>query len=75
MMGQYDINLREYWRIIRRRKIIIIFTTVTLSFFSFIFAKINEPLPIYSASSALRIDQNTAVAGIVNSFVGFSRRS
>ncbi len=65
-MGQYDINLRDYWRIIRRRKIIIIFTTVTLSFFSFIFAKINEPLPIYSASSALRIDQNTAVAGIVS---------
>ncbi|MFC1491181.1 polysaccharide biosynthesis tyrosine autokinase [Nitrospinota bacterium] len=64
-MGQYDINLRDYWRIIRRRKTIIIFTTVALSFFSYVFAKLNEPAPIYSASSAIRIDRNTAVAGIV----------
>ena len=72
-MGQYDINLRDYWRIIRRRKIIIIFTTFTLSFFSFIFAKLNEPAPIYSASSALRIDQNTAVAGIVSDADSFNK--
>ncbi|MEE9276659.1 MAG: polysaccharide biosynthesis tyrosine autokinase [bacterium] len=64
-MGQYDINLRDYWRIIRKRKIIIIFTTVVLGFFSFIFAKLNEPAPIYSTSSAIRIDQNIAVSGIV----------
>ena len=64
-MGQYDINLRDYWRIIRRRKLIIIFTTIVLSFFSYVFAKLNEPPPIYSASSAIRIDRNIAVAGIV----------
>ncbi len=72
-MGQYDINLRDYWRIIRRRKIIILFTTITLSFFSFIFAEMNEPPPIYSASSALRIDQNTAVAGIVSDGSSFNQ--
>lgn len=64
-MGQYDINLRDYWRIIRKRKMIIIFTTVLLAIFSFIFAKLNEPAPIYSSSSAIRIDQNTAVSGLV----------
>jgi uncharacterized protein involved in exopolysaccharide biosynthesis/septum formation inhibitor-activating ATPase MinD len=72
-MGQYDINLRDYWRIIRRRKLIIIFTTIVLSFFSYVFAKLNEPPPIYSASSAIRIDRNIAVAGIVGEgrFSGF----
>ncbi|MBI2131209.1 MAG: polysaccharide biosynthesis tyrosine autokinase, partial [Candidatus Tectomicrobia bacterium] len=65
-MGQYDINLRDYWRIIRKRKIIIIFTVMVLGFFSFVFAKLNEPAPIYSASSAVRIEQNTALSGLVS---------
>ncbi|OGL64598.1 MAG: hypothetical protein A3J27_11210 [Candidatus Tectomicrobia bacterium RIFCSPLOWO2_12_FULL_69_37] len=65
-MGQYDINLRDYWRIIRKRKIIVIFTIIVLGFFSFVFAKLNEPAPIYSASSAVRIEQNTALSGLVS---------
>ena len=65
-MGQYDINLRDYWRIIRKRKLIIIFTVVILGFFSFVFAKLNEPPPIYSASSAVRLEPNTALSGLVS---------
>ncbi|MDA0999386.1 MAG: AAA family ATPase [bacterium] len=69
-MGQYDINLRDYWRIIRKRKTIIIFTTILLAIFSFIFAKLNEPAPIYSSSSAIRIDRNTAVASVIGDSSG-----
>ena len=52
-MPQYDINLRDYWRIIRKRRTVIIFTTVLLALFSFVFGKLNEPVPIYSAASAV----------------------
>ena len=34
-MAQYELNLRDYWRIMRKKKSIVIFTTLMLGFFSF----------------------------------------
>ncbi len=64
-MPQYDINLRDYWRIIRKRKGVILFTTLLLAFFSFVFSKFNEPIPIYSAVSSVRIERTTSIAGLI----------
>ena len=64
-MAQYDINIRDYWRIIRKRRTVIIFTTVLLALFSFVFGKLNEPIPIYSAASAVKFQRSTTVAGLV----------
>ena len=64
-MAQYDINIRDYWRIIRKRRTVIIFTAVLLALFSFVFGKLNEPIPIYSAASAVKFQRSTTVAGLV----------
>lgn len=71
-MAQYDINLRDYWRIIRKRRTVILFTTVLLSLFSFVFAKLNEPVPIYSATSAVKFQRSTTVAGLVAESFAFA---
>ncbi|MFQ6111827.1 MAG: GumC family protein, partial [Nitrospinota bacterium] len=71
-MPQYDINLRDYWRIIRRRKGVIIFTTLLLAFFSFAFSKFNEPVPIYTAVSSVRIERVTSIAGLIMESFAFS---
>ncbi len=58
-MAQYDIDLRDYWRIIKKRRPIIIFSMVTMLIFSFFFAhyKRGQSTPIYSSTATIKIDQ------------------
>ena len=44
-MAQYEVTLRDYWRILRRRKGVVIFTAFLLGFFSFVLAQIWQPFP------------------------------
>jgi len=58
-MAQYDIDIRDYWRIIKKRKPIIIFSMITMMIFSFIFAeyKKSKVVNIYASSATIRIDK------------------
>jgi len=58
-MAQYDVDLREYWRIIKKRKLIIIAVTVGVALLSYAFSKMKEPAPLYRAESAIKIEQKT----------------
>ena len=49
-MAQYEMNLRDYWLIVRRRRLIILASTVLVALFSFGFAK--QKVPVYQATSA-----------------------
>ena len=62
-MHKYDLNLREYWRIIKRRKLIILFTVVVMGVFSFISAILGKPVPIYKTSSTVQILKNASLVG------------
>ena len=62
-MHKYDLNLREYWRIIKRRKLIIIFTVVVMGVFSFISAILGKPVPIYKTGSTVQVQRSPAHAG------------
>ena len=63
-MAQYDINLREYWRILKRRRLIVIFTAIVLGGFSTAFAVFRAPAPIYSAACSIKFDKETTVEGL-----------
>jgi succinoglycan biosynthesis transport protein ExoP len=63
-MAQYELNLRDYWRIIKKKKVIVIVTVVMLSGFSFFFALMNKPEPLYRAISSLRIEKSTDLTGL-----------
>ncbi|MCK4590350.1 MAG: hypothetical protein KAT86_01250, partial [Candidatus Latescibacteria bacterium] len=63
-MAQYELNLRDYWRIMRKKKAIIIFTTCILGFFSFFFASFQKPTPIYQATARVKIDQSSTASGL-----------
>ncbi len=63
-MAQYELNLRDYWRIIRKKKIIVIVTVVMLGGFSFFFAMMNKPTPMYQATTSLKIDKSTDLTGM-----------
>ncbi|HTZ40609.1 MAG TPA: polysaccharide biosynthesis tyrosine autokinase [Syntrophales bacterium] len=56
-MTQYDLDLREYWRIIKKRRWIIIVTLILTGLFSTVFALINRPVPVYKATATVKLDQ------------------
>ncbi|MFB3075277.1 MAG: Wzz/FepE/Etk N-terminal domain-containing protein, partial [Candidatus Methylomirabilales bacterium] len=50
-MAQYDINLREYLRIIRRRRGIVILVPLLFAFSAFALAFLQAPKPLYQATA------------------------
>ncbi len=63
-MAQYDINLREYWRIIRKRKVIVILTTILLTLFSVALAIIRAPSPLYQATCSIKFEKAISPLGL-----------
>jgi tyrosine-protein kinase Etk/Wzc len=64
-MAQYDVDLRDYWRIVRKRKASIIFMVLLVGVCSYGFAKLKEPAPLFEAVSAIKIDISTNMASIL----------
>ncbi|MEE3040337.1 MAG: GNVR domain-containing protein [Candidatus Latescibacterota bacterium] len=62
-MAQYEVTLRGYWRILRRRKGIVVFTAFLLGFFSFLLASIWKPQPLYQATAKVQINLNHNLTG------------
>ena len=63
-MAQYEITLRDYWRILRRRKSIVAFTAVLLGFFSFLMASVWKPTPLYKAAAKVQINSSQTLTGL-----------
>lgn len=56
-MAQYDVTLRDYWRIIRKRKLYIAFATVMLGLTSFATAFYSKPVPKYRAEAKVQYER------------------
>lgn len=63
-MAQYDINLREYWRIIKKRKLTVIIIALTLGAFSTAFATLRAPTPIYTSDCSIKFEKDTTLEGL-----------
>ncbi|MBU1633512.1 polysaccharide biosynthesis tyrosine autokinase [bacterium] len=63
-MASYELNLRDYWRIIKKKRIIVIVTVVMLGSFSFFFAMMNKPTPMYQSTASLKIEKSTDLTGM-----------
>ncbi|MBI2502746.1 MAG: polysaccharide biosynthesis tyrosine autokinase [Candidatus Latescibacteria bacterium] len=71
-MAQYEVTLRDYWRIMRRRKGIVIFTVALLGFFSFLTAHFWKPDPIYKAVSKVQINSPESLASLNAQYMGLA---
>ncbi len=71
-MAQYDLNLRDYTRILRKRKFIIIFSTIMLGFFSLFFATLIKPIPLYKATASVKVEASTTMAGLYIESITYS---
>jgi len=73
-MARYDINLRDYWRTIRKRRTIVILATGLFTAFSCLFAFISNPEPRYEATSAVKVERVTDLTSLLLGTVYWSIR-
>src|SRR5688572_18694057 len=69
-MAQYEMNLRDYWLIIRRRRWTIIGSMVLAMLFSFWLAK--QRVPTYQATAAVKFEQSTSLSGLLVEVLSYS---
>lgn len=62
-MAQYELNFYDYWRIIRRRKWIILLSFVLVLVASILFT--NMQIPKYEAHAIIKIEQRRTMTGIM----------
>ncbi len=74
-MAQYDINLREYLRIIRRRRGIVILVPLLFAFSAFALAFLQAPKPLYQATAVVRVERAVSMAGFLQEVLTFNPES
>jgi len=68
-VAQYDVDLRDYWRILKKRKIVVIVMVCLVGLSSYGFAKLKEPLPLYKAVASVKIEQKSSMASFFSSVI------
>ncbi|MBW2032846.1 MAG: SH3 domain-containing protein [Deltaproteobacteria bacterium] len=63
-MAQYDVDLREYWRILKKHKLTVLLVVFVLGIFSTSFAILRAPTPLYTSVSSVKFEKETTVEGL-----------
>ena len=71
-MAQYEFDIRDYWRIIKKRTAIILLSTVLITCFSFVFVKLRAPVPLYRTSAKVRFEKSTSISGLFIKAISWS---
>jgi len=69
-VAQYEMNLRDYWLIVRRRRTWIIATTVATMLFSLWLAR--QKVPVYQATATVKFEQATNLSGLLVEVLSYS---
>ena len=62
-MAQYEMNVRDYWQIIRRRRTMIVGCTVLVAAVAFVLAR--QKVPLYTSTAAVKYEQSTTLSGLL----------
>jgi capsular exopolysaccharide synthesis family protein len=66
-LPQYDLNLNDYIRILRKRRFIIALTTIAAIFSSWYYSSLQ--VPYYKAQTTIKIEQRQNLAGLLTEWV------
>lgn len=61
-MAQYELNVIDYWLILKKRKYLILLSAFLVVGFTFLFSEFFKPVPIYEAVARVKFERNTMVA-------------
>jgi polysaccharide biosynthesis transport protein len=69
-MAQYEMNLRDYWLIVRRRRMIIITSTALVALLSLGLAR--QKVPNFQGTAAVKYEQSTQMSGLLVEVLSYS---
>jgi capsular exopolysaccharide synthesis family protein len=61
-MAQYELELIDYWFIIKKRKYLILFAAGLVLLFTFVFSTVLQPAPFFEAFARVKFDRSSTVA-------------
>ena len=71
-MAQYELNVIDYWLIIKKRKYLILLAAGLVVLFTFLFTEMFKPSPLYEASARVKFDRTSTVAQQLIETMSFS---
>ena len=71
-MAQYELNVIDYWLIIKKRKYLILLAAGLVVVFTFLFSEMFKPSPLYEASARVKFDRTSTVAQQLIETMSFS---
>ena len=71
-MPKIELNIRDYLRIIRKRRGIIIVTAVIVPLFTLALTLVHRPKPIYEATASVKVERSTTLTGLFIEVLSFS---
>ncbi len=71
-MAQYELNVIDYWLILKKRKYLILLAAGLVLLFTFLFSEIFKPSPLYEASARVKFDRTSTMAQQLIESMSFS---
>ncbi len=71
-MAQYELNVIDYWLIVKKRKYLILLAAGLVVVFTFLFSEMFKPSPLYEASARVKFDRTSTVAQQLIETMSFS---
>jgi len=63
-MQKYELNLWDYWRIIKKRSNIVILTAIIIPIITFAVTLARKPAPVYESTASVRIERSMSLTGL-----------
>lgn len=63
-MQKYELNLRDYWRIIKKRRYIVLVSAVVFPVITFAFTVAHRPPPVYESTASVRVERSMSLTGL-----------
>jgi uncharacterized protein involved in exopolysaccharide biosynthesis/Mrp family chromosome partitioning ATPase len=63
-MQKYELNLWDYWRIIKKRRNIVIITAIIIPIITFAVTLLRKPPPVYETTASVRIERSMSLTGL-----------
>ena len=64
-MAQYELNVLDYWLIVRKHKYAVLLTAVLVVAFTFALTQFFKPDPIYETSARVKFDRTSTFANLL----------
>ncbi len=71
-MAQYELNLRDYWQIVRKQRRTIALTAVLVALSSLVLSQLLRPTPQYEATASIKYDRSSSVTGMFLEVMSYS---